>query len=447
MSISVVCQCGKKFQAKDEHAGARTKCPVCGQPLTIPKPIEAKAAATPSAVNAAPAAIAAKQPAVAAPKQPAAAKAPAQAPAAPAAAAPKARPKYEGKDVSEWLDLLEVNDPASRKHAAAVLSTIGPEAGTELSVFIKRLEAEHVLIRNWAVTCLEKVGPQARGALDALMKRLDDEEPLIREKAVAAIEKVEPASAAFVARLRQGLKDKDAENRSSAMVAFRRDMKTVGVSRCRFWTCPCGSVHEKEDLEERLTLLADGGEVKWDGTRGCKKCGKQYALRDVYAGKHDVPQKFWPQLVKRFGNRVCVRDDFLTDPDQSSHGYQLSDGQMLDALSASVPASFSTLPVISGPTDASGDGYALAEAASVHHGPPKTSQDEEETELVPGAVVPKSGKYKCTACHKLRASHGKSGPKVATVEQTKTVIKYFKAGKTFAECPHCGDITEWQFVE
>lgn len=36
MSISVVCQCGKRLEAREEHAGKRAKCPNCGQVLLIP---------------------------------------------------------------------------------------------------------------------------------------------------------------------------------------------------------------------------------------------------------------------------------------------------------------------------------------------------------------------------------------------------------------------------
>lgn len=36
MPISVTCQCGKRLQAKDEHAGKRAKCRHCGRILTIP---------------------------------------------------------------------------------------------------------------------------------------------------------------------------------------------------------------------------------------------------------------------------------------------------------------------------------------------------------------------------------------------------------------------------
>ena len=436
MSISVVCQCGKKFLAKDEHAGARTKCPVCKEPLTIPKPDQAKP------VEAKPAQPALHHPS---PNQspPEAQAAAPSGPPKPSAPAVDSHPSYEGKNVADWLDLLEVDDPAARRHAVEVLSSIGPEAGTELSVFIDRLSAEHVLIRHWAVTCLEKIGQPARPALDALLKALGDEEPLIREKAALAMERIEPACARFAARLRHGLRDKHAAARISAVVAFRRDMKTLGISRCRFWACACGSVYEKEDLDERLKLLADGTDIKWEGTRGCKKCGKSYPLRDVYTGKHDVPQKFWPQLVKRFGNRVQVPDNFLTDPDGDSHGYDISDGSSSDLLATGLPVGFSEQVM----PPSVGDEYALAEPPPIHKSAAPIEETEEERELVPGATVLKSGNYKCTACGKVRMSESKSALKVAAAVQSKALVKYFKSGKTFTACPHCRDLTEWQLVE
>jgi hypothetical protein len=35
MSIIVACECGRKFRAKEEHVGKRTKCPICGRSLVI----------------------------------------------------------------------------------------------------------------------------------------------------------------------------------------------------------------------------------------------------------------------------------------------------------------------------------------------------------------------------------------------------------------------------
>jgi hypothetical protein len=36
MTITVTCECGAQFRAKDEHAGRRAHCPQCGRELTIP---------------------------------------------------------------------------------------------------------------------------------------------------------------------------------------------------------------------------------------------------------------------------------------------------------------------------------------------------------------------------------------------------------------------------
>jgi RsiW-degrading membrane proteinase PrsW (M82 family) len=43
MAIKFSCACGKEFQAKDELAGRRAKCPACGNILTIPRPAAAPA--------------------------------------------------------------------------------------------------------------------------------------------------------------------------------------------------------------------------------------------------------------------------------------------------------------------------------------------------------------------------------------------------------------------
>ena len=58
MPITVSCQCGAKFAAKDELAGKAVKCPKCSQPLRIPSaetPAVPAAKPTPSAPKKAPA--------------------------------------------------------------------------------------------------------------------------------------------------------------------------------------------------------------------------------------------------------------------------------------------------------------------------------------------------------------------------------------------------------
>lgn len=69
------------------------------------------------------------------------------------------------------------------------------------------------------------------------------------------------------------------------------------VSRCRYWWCPrCKAVFAKEELQNRTKLFADQDESQILGTRTCAHCSSVYHLRDIYAGRHDVPRQFWSQL-------------------------------------------------------------------------------------------------------------------------------------------------------
>ncbi|MBY0459848.1 MAG: hypothetical protein K2V38_21225 [Gemmataceae bacterium] len=47
MPIDFDCACGRHFRVGDGFAGKRTKCPACGDPLTVPTPPEAEPTPTP----------------------------------------------------------------------------------------------------------------------------------------------------------------------------------------------------------------------------------------------------------------------------------------------------------------------------------------------------------------------------------------------------------------
>jgi hypothetical protein len=49
MAIAFSCSCGRKINAKDEHAGKRVKCPQCQQVITVPAAVAAGAARKPAA--------------------------------------------------------------------------------------------------------------------------------------------------------------------------------------------------------------------------------------------------------------------------------------------------------------------------------------------------------------------------------------------------------------
>ncbi|MFM7148993.1 MAG: hypothetical protein ACKO23_04040 [Gemmataceae bacterium] len=65
------------------------------------------------------------------------------------------------------------------------------------------------------------------------------------------------------------------------------------VSRCRFWWCGrCRIFFEKENLPARMHQWAAVHENAIPGSRTCGTCGSIFALRDIFAGRHDVPEAF-----------------------------------------------------------------------------------------------------------------------------------------------------------
>ncbi|MGH7136797.1 MAG: HEAT repeat domain-containing protein [Pirellulales bacterium] len=345
---------------------------------------------------------------------------------------------YDGHGLEHWFDLLASPDPNERRKAAEVLSGVGPEAASELSTLISRSTAPHILVRHWATVCLGQIGTAAKEAIDALMSRLDDEQPLVREKAVQSIEQVLPEARPFLPRLQRELNAKDAD-RAHAIEVFRRDLKTAGVSRFRFWACTCGRVYIKLDLDERLRkMVAAPHEVDWEGMRACGHCGARYADRDVYAGKYDVPEPHWPKLRAKFGKQLSVPDDFFDDAKQDA-GYRISDEAFPTDLAGMPSLGAFSLALDTIITTESEKGYAIAAAPAAM---PIGAQGvaKEEVELVPGATVPKTGKYKCRTCSKKRLAKPGQPSEPSLVQAS--VVMPFKSGKTFSECPKCGDLTD-----
>jgi hypothetical protein len=432
MSITITCHCGKKLQSRDEHAGMRAKCPACGAILLIPKPV-VPAVKVETTVKAEPA----TAPLTTKPHTPAA----------------PAGPLYEGKRVADWLESLRGGDPDQRRHAAEVLAQVGPEAKTELSVFVERLKADHVLVRHWAITCLKQLGPAAADAVEPLVAVLSDEQPLLREEAARALVVVVTGGDRFLPRLLKGLNEKKHDARRAAIECFRRDLRTARISRRRFWMCSCGSVFEKEDLEQQLRTLGNSDSaVAWHGTRKCKKCGKQYATADVFAGKHDVPDKYRAKLAARFGERIDLPDDLLAEVPTEDLGYQIHEGPAT-AETAETPSN--TPFSIQLPEPAASDamqGYGIAESPVHKPNPSKLQEIEPPQEsLTPGVKVPTTGKYRCTACNKVRISESRStagagASGVSKGEPKPRMVKQFKAGKQFTDCPNCGDLTEWELL-
>ncbi|HSV15091.1 MAG TPA: hypothetical protein VLI90_12605 [Tepidisphaeraceae bacterium] len=116
MPIVVACNCGKRFKAGDQFAGKRTKCPGCGQALTIPGGAPAVATAAPQK-SAAPKAVAAAAPPARRTPVAAARSAPVR------AAPPPPLPAFED-DLSTLGEPEEVFQPAARSENDAPVKTV-----------------------------------------------------------------------------------------------------------------------------------------------------------------------------------------------------------------------------------------------------------------------------------------------------------------------------------
>ncbi len=413
MPFTVTCTCGKKLSAREEHVGKRAKCPQCGQMLLI------------------------------APKSPAKAPMPAATPTTGETAS--AAPANDVHGVGHWLELLASEDPVKRKKAANHLAGVGPEAASQLPVLVQHSTSENMLVRHWAVACMGQIGPAAKDAVGALLDRLADEQPLVREKAARAIEHVMAEAKPFVPALLHGIQEKDDDRRGAAIELFRRNLKTAGISRFRFWACTCGRVYIKVDLDQRLRKMVDAPEeVSWEGKRSCSQCGAHYFDREVYAGKYDVAEQYWARLQSKFGQQLSLPEDFLADA-QEGAGYRISDDGRPHEAELNMPSMAPFSLALESPSLEGEQGYAIAaEAAPPVYGV-MGQQQAKAVELVPGVEVNKSGKYKCTSCAKKRLSAARETSAGSTPPRA-SIVMQFKAGKTFTECPNCRDLTEWEWL-
>ena len=79
----------------------------------------------------------------------------------------------------------------------------------------------------------------------------------------------------------------------------------MDVSRCRFWFCHvCNAVLEKPELLERIECYR--GPVFVRGTLECGNCHTIVEQADVYAGKHDLPQRHWEQFQAATGQHILI---------------------------------------------------------------------------------------------------------------------------------------------
>jgi HEAT repeat protein len=81
-------------------------------------------------------------------------------------------PLYAGRRESEWIKLLESDNPALRLAATRSLGDMGPEAKPAVPSLIKKLDERDAFIRSAAAYSLGQIGPDAARAIPAMVRAL-----------------------------------------------------------------------------------------------------------------------------------------------------------------------------------------------------------------------------------------------------------------------------------
>jgi HEAT repeat protein len=130
---------------------------------------------------------------------------------------------YQGKPLSEWIEMLEGTNPTAKLSAVNAVGKIGPEAKEAIPALIEMIRqtrnhdrktllgCNHALLamgkeivpymisllkddewemRRGAAWILGKVGPDAKAAVPALTEALKDPNPAVQKKAAEALQKI-----------------------------------------------------------------------------------------------------------------------------------------------------------------------------------------------------------------------------------------------------------------
>ena len=103
---------------------------------------------------------------------------------------------YQGKTVSQWIEVLKDKDVRVRNAAAFVLGQIGPAAKDAVPALSEALKDKEGYVRRAAVSALGRIGPAAKDAVPALMVALKHKNRRVRSYAANALGQIGPAAKA-----------------------------------------------------------------------------------------------------------------------------------------------------------------------------------------------------------------------------------------------------------
>jgi HEAT repeat protein len=109
----------------------------------------------------------------------------------PCPAQQKKEPVYEGKNVSQWIELLKSPDANQREKAAHALTTFGHQAKAAVPALAEALKDSETYVRQRVVFALGRIGRDANPAVPALVEVLrNDKEEFVRVTAAYALGRI-----------------------------------------------------------------------------------------------------------------------------------------------------------------------------------------------------------------------------------------------------------------
>ena len=132
-----------------------------------------------------------------------------------------AEPSYEGKLLSEWVQLLGDADEDAGIDAALAIAAIGAEAEPAVPDLAKALAGSTPSVRTAAASALGAIGPTAADAVPSLITALGDQDSAVRTYAAGALGAIGDKAITSADDLKQRLDDEDGDVRAQARWALR----------------------------------------------------------------------------------------------------------------------------------------------------------------------------------------------------------------------------------
>ena len=134
----------------------------------------------------------------------------------------KEEASHQGKSLSEWLTMLEEQDPAKRYAAIRAVGEIGPEAKEAIPALIQTIRETRNRNKRFLVASVHALLGMGREVVPHMITLLKDDDWEIRRGAAWMLGKLGPEAEDAVPALTEALRDSNAVVRAKASEALKR---------------------------------------------------------------------------------------------------------------------------------------------------------------------------------------------------------------------------------